>query len=572
VPVRTPIPLVLAALTLSSGCTSHRMVSRSVSPPLASAREVTARNPEEQEQRLESEQGRFSSASGPATDAIRARAYQEFEEMELRDLGPRRHQPSRGTYANPTEWISIGPQPIVGMVNNPYSGVVQNMAIDPRDGRSGDVLYAGAGSGGVWKTLDGGTTWISMTDFQPSLWSGPIVVDPANPDTVYAATGFYTANTGAGILKSTNQGTTWTQLTSIFGGPSVQLYGGAQIWSMAIHPSDGHTLLAGVGWGAQVPPGFYRSPDGGLTWTSVLPGNDPRTVLFDPTDGSIAYAALGYVGAGVFRSTDGGVTWNPINGTGVNSLPITSAGLIRMAITPSNPQVLYAQISNINDNSLVGIYKTTDSGQNWTKTGMNDPDYCYTMCWANPVLAVHPTNPNVVFAGNVNLNRSMDGGATWTNISQGPNQVALHVDFHAIAFSNDYKRMYVANDGGVYYSTDFLSTSPNWINLNNSMRITEFYDLSVHPTRLDRAIGGTQDHSDALYLGSTAWDLAFACESGHGGFDPVAPNNVYVVCLGGGTVLKSQLDGFPGTWLNQSNGIDQTDRYYWTPPFEIDPS
>src|SRR5713226_5714798 len=149
----------------------------------------------------------------------------------------------------------------------------------------------------------------------------------------------------------------------------------------------------------------------------------------------------------------------------------------------------------------------------------------------------------------------MDGGATWTNITQGPNQVNVHVDFHAAAFSNDNTKLYVANDGGVYSSTDFLGVSPNWTSLNTSLEITQFYDLSVHPADISRAIGGTQDHGDALYRGSSAWDLAFACESGHGGFDPVAPNNVYVVCLGGGTVLKSQKEGFPGTWFVRSDGI-----------------
>ncbi len=569
VTVRPPKMYVVAALGLLSGCTRHFVVSESAVIPVSSARRAAEGNVEVRPERLETALPNFvSSASGAASDSVRAQAYKQFEEMEAFVQGRAFHQASHATTPNPDEWLSIGPRPIQGLVNNPYSGVVQNMAIDPRDG---NIVYAGSGSGGIWKTVDGGETWTPITDFQPSLWSGPIVVDPANPNTVYAATGFYTPNTGAGILKSTDGGSTWTQLTSIFGGPSIQLYGGAQILALAIHPSDGHTLLAGVGCCAQVNAGFYRSRDGGLTWTSVLRGWTPASILFDPTDGDVAYVSFGF-GAGVFRSSDGGVTWNPVNGSGVNSLPVASAGLIRLAIAPSRPQILYAQLANSTDNSLLGIYKTSDSGKTWTKTSLNAPDYCYTACWANPVIAVHPTNPDVVFAGDVHLYRSMDGGATWTNINQGPNHVDVHVDFHAAAFSKDNTKLYVANDGGVYSSTDFLEVSPNWTSLNTSLKITQFYDLSVHPSEINRAIGGTQDHGDALYRGSMAWDLAFACESGHGGFDPAAPNNVYVVCLGGGTVLKSQVEGLPGTWLVQSSGINKTDRFWWTAPFEFDPS
>src|SRR5450432_4845059 len=169
-------------------------------------------------------------------------------------------------------WSLIGPRPTDAGSSNVTSGRVNAIAIDPR---SSDVVYIGAAEGGVWKTTDGGTNWTPLTDDQPSLATGSIALDPNNPDTVYVGTGeenfaqdsYY----GAGILKSTDAGATWTNLAG-------DTFLRATIGRIVIHPSDSQTLLCSAS------NGLWRSTDGAATWTRVLSGT-ATSVVFDPSNG-----------------------------------------------------------------------------------------------------------------------------------------------------------------------------------------------------------------------------------------------------------------------------------------------
>src|SRR5262249_35269194 len=217
------------------------------------------------------------------------------------------------------------------------------------------TIYIGAAEGGVWKTVNGGVSWKPLTDSQPSLANGAIALDPSNPDTVYVGTGeenfaidsYY----GAGILKSTNGGASWKNII----GPFLHTY----IGGMAVHPSNGNGLFCSS------QNGIWRSTDGANTWTRVLAGIGTG-VLFDPTDGNVAYAAigspLGAFGNGVYRSADGGETWESIKGKGANALPSTNVGRIALAIAPSSTSTLYAAVHDSLSGSLLDIYKTTNSG------------------------------------------------------------------------------------------------------------------------------------------------------------------------------------------------------------------
>lgn len=497
-----------------------------------------------------------------------------------------------------TTWTPIGPQPTASMFFGNTSGRVTALAVDPTNP---NIAYLGGAFGGVWKTINAGLNWTPLTDAQASTAMGAIVIDPtscgpAGPcKTIYAGTGeenfaldsYY----GAGVLKSTDGGNTWTQLgAGVFfntGGASISARsGGARIAALAISP-NGQILLAavqGAGQGAgSVASGIYRSADGGNSWSPVLTGAPGTEVLFHPKGNTIAYAALGSIlgnsANGVYKSIDGGLTWAAVNGAG--ALPSgTDAGRIEIAIAPSSPATLYASIQDprmATFGSLLGFFQTTNGGATWTNLS-NTPDYCAPQCWYDNVVRVHPLQASTVFAGGSARGtvgwvlRSNDAGATWQNISQGGG-VVLHVDQHAMAFSANGSRLYVGNDGGAYRTDDSAASSISWVNLNNALNITQFYPgVSIHPSSEQAGFGGTQDNGTQIYSGNLAWSDTNACgDGGWTAIDPATPSTVYAACQDI-DVEKSAQNGGLNTFLPAVNGLDFTDMGAFIPPFVIDPS
>lgn len=493
--------------------------------------------------------------------------------------------------ASPTQWTLIGPRPIKSAsAGNLFSGRARELAVDPRNG---NVVYLGAASGGVWKTTDGGANWTPLTDTQPSLAVGSLALDPSNPNTIYVGTGEGLppiAYPGAGILKSTDGGVTWKHLPGPFVGPFNATTGGAVIPSLAVHPTNGFILLAGVEGGGNLESGVYRSSDGGVSWTNVLPGAFGTEVLFDPTDGNIAYATLGTSSGsaanGVYKSVDGGLTWNRLLGAGTNVLPSANLGWMEMAIAPSRPATLYLGISNAGANSktLLGFYKTVDGGASWTQLS-NTPDYCDPQCSYDNVIRVHPTNPDVIFVGGSAGNefksgkiliRSLDGGASWTEIGVPPvGTPGLHGDMHAIAFAPGAAKLYVGNDGGVWSTTSVTSPTVNWTNLNATLAITQFYSgLSIDPSNVNVGFGGSQDNGTSRYSGSLTWDKVNCGDGAQTAIDFLVPSTVYVICFDpdGIDIEKSTSGGAYNSWSSAANGFNVSDRHARVAPFTMDPS
>jgi len=498
--------------------------------------------------------------------------------------------PSLPAVESSTSWTLIGPQPVnvpfalVGGGPPVSSGRVTALAVDPVNS---NIVYLGGAEGGVWKTTDGGTTWLPLTDAQASLAVGSIALDPSNPSIVYVGTGEENFNGdsyyGEGILKSTDGGQTWTHITGPFGGPiSSDTYfgGGARIGSLALDHKNGQIVLAGVlGGGGD---GIWRSTDGGETWVNVLPKGPGTAVCFNP-NGSTAYAAVH--GVGVFVSTDVGATWAPDNGTGSNTLPSVNVGRIELALDPSNPTTLYAGIAQANGHNVNGLFKTTDGGANWSPLPLGvAAGYCNPQCDYDNVVRVDPVNSSVVYVGgsagtfnNQMLFRSADGGSTWSEVSQGSATTVLHVDQHALAFWSDGSVLYVGNDGGVWITSNPTGSSPIWSDLNQTLAITQFYPgIAIDPNQLSPSptFGGTQDNGTEIYAGGLAWTESDAgCgDGGYNAIDPTNSNNVYVACVSGEGVLKSTSGGTPGTWQSATNGINSNDRSSFVPPMVIDPS
>lgn len=462
------------------------------------------------------------------------------------------------------KWTSIGPQP-----TNPgsifvTSGRVNTIAIDPRDSKT---IYIGAAEGGVWKTVNGGVNWKPISDSQPSLANGAIALDPSNPDTVYVGTGeenfaidsYY----GAGILKSTNGGANWKNIV----GPFLHTY----IGGLAVHPSNGQVLLCS----SQI--GIWRSTDGANTWTRVLAGVGTG-VLFDPSNGNIAYAAIGSpfgaFGNGVYRSANGGETWESIKGKGANALPSTNVGRIALAIAPSSTSTLYVAVHDSVTGSLLDIYKTTNAGNIWNPT--HAPDICGAtgQCWYDMTIRVSPTDADVVFAGGqTSIIRTIDGGSTWVQpYFFGANQQqAIHPDYHDLQFTPDGGTLYIANDGGMYNTTDVTSPAVSWTELNDTLSITQFYPgVAIDPLDIGKTLAGTQDNGLQLYQKGVGWNAVNCGDGGYSVFSTITPLIAYTSCVSGDTIDITPDGG--NTWIPSQYGIDLNDRQQFVAPMTGDPS
>jgi len=485
------------------------------------------------------------------------------------------------------QWVNIGPAPmrdsIIGQQAVDVTGRVTALAVDRRNS---NVVYLGAAQGGVWKTTNDGTSWTPLTDDQPSLAVGALTLDPQNPDIVYVGTGEPHASGdsyyGAGVLKSTNGGSTWQQL-------GASEFTGLGISAIIVHPSNSNIVYVAssgaVGQqGPQTPSqGIFKSTNGGQTWSGQRVCSNcwgASDLVMDPSNPSVLYAAFWY--EGIFKSTNGGHSWQKLT----SGLPTANYGRIELAIAPSNSSVLYAGYAISIPGQFVGakVYKTTNGGNSWQHLD-RAPNYCGGQCWYDNIIAVHPTDPNKVYlGGSANyvsrptwsvrqvVVMSNDGGTTWWDMNPNDSVAhTLHPDAHAIVFDpSNPQTVWHGNDGGVWKSTD---GGVNWINKNSNLATLQFVGVGAHPTNPQIAFGGMQDNNKAKYAGSVAWEAMDAGDGGHAAIDPFDPQYLY------GTRFKISFQrndkggtGPFGDWPVKTNGMNLNDRSLFYAPFALDPS
>jgi hypothetical protein len=488
---------------------------------------------------------------------------------------------------NQSLWKPFGPAPIQNVgFNNVGSGIFNNtgrinsIAVHPTNPNR---IYIGAAAGGVWRSDDGGTTWNALTDTQCGLAIGmaSIAIDPVNPNIVYAGTGEPYGNLdaylGCGVLRSTDGGTTWTQL----GGQDLNQLG---INKLVIDPTTaGSTTTTKIFVATTA--GLAVSPDSGATWIGLIQGS-ATDVVIDPSNTNNVYAAMdGRVGndGGVWKSTTGGGSgsFNKI----MTGLPTVNVGRIALAIAPSSPSTLYASIHNAATDHLLGVFQTINGGTRWnqvTATGAScSPLPTIGQCWYDMYLAVDPTNANTVYFGGVSLYKSIDGAATFNISSAG----IIHVDQHAFAFQpGNASIIFAGNDGGIYKSTNG-GVVGSWTSLNSNdqdvlntkLAITQFYPgFAVDPLNVARALGGTQDNGVVLYEGGgglLGWPAVppFG-DGGYGAIDFNAPETAY----NAGNLGPFRTDDLSNlqnaTWTQKTNGITLADRKRFIPPLVMSPT
>jgi len=529
----------------------------------------------------------------PQAAAARAKAAQAIIDLQ-------NSAPGRAPSAVSGPWTARGPSPII-QYDRSYdflhavSGRIGALAV-----RSSPpyTMYLGAAQGGVWVSTDPAANgWTPKTDQLGSLAIGAIALAPSNEDIVYVGTGegalsgdsYY----GDGILKSTDGGNTFAQVSAVF-------FNQVSISKIVVDPTNPDHLyvgtLRGRGGARRVSPpsptyyGVWESTNGGLFWTlrlktaaQGLTFGGVTDLAMDPLQPNVIYASM--LGTGISKTVDGGLTWfTAMNGLPANADYSHQPSRFALGIGHSSLAVSATLYTGFDWFTVVTttftyhqstVWKSPDEGANWAETNTavvggycdQGPTSPNSQCFYDNVVAVDPISPSIVYAlglwsyapssdgvadANGGIFRSMDGGANWTNLGYG-----LHPDFHAIAVRRDAPggKIVIGNDGGVWSSANYggritptaTYKMVDWLNLNGAvnpvtggfiasygLQIAQFSSIASNVGRTPiRMYGGTQDNGTLRKRGGDTGWIDYA--SGDGGqviVDPIDPNFVYQTYTG----------------------------------------
>lgn len=456
------------------------------------------------------------------------------------------------------------------------SGRIADIALHPKNN---SIWYVAVGSGGVWKTNNNGTTWKSIFDNQGSYSIGCITIDPNNHNIIWVGTGENVGGRhvgyGDGIYKSEDGGQTWENMG---------LKNSEHISKIIVNPVNSNIVYAAVQgplWKKGGERGFYKSTDFGNTWKKTL-GNDEwvgvTDIVNDPRDPNLIYAATwqrhrnvalyigGGPGSGIYRSVNGGESWEQLK----KGIPNTNLGKIGLAISPQNPDVIYAAIEL--DRRTGGVFRSDNRGASWKKmsetvSGATGPHY-YQELYASPHVF------DKLYLVDVRMQISEDGGKTFRRMKEK----YKHSDNHSVTFRyDDPNYLLVGTDGGIYETFDNTET---WKFVNN-LPVTQFYKVAVDDKEpFYNIYGGTQDNStqggpsrtDNVHgIRNSDWFLTLGGDGHQPATEPGNPNIIYSESQQGylnridmktGEVVSIQPQPYEG---------EEYERFNWDSPILVSP-
>jgi photosystem II stability/assembly factor-like uncharacterized protein len=458
------------------------------------------------------------------------------------------------------------------------SGRIAALDAVEEDGRI--TVFVGAASGGVWKSVNGGTTYKPVFDRQDVQSIGAVAIDPSNAKTVWVGTGEAwlrnSVSVGDGVYKSTDGGENWS---------NVGLKDSEHIAKILVNPKDGNDVLTcatGHLWDDNDERGVFRTTDGGKSWNKVLAGANGSSgcamIARSKQDPATIYAAMwdfrrqgwtfrsGGPGSGVFKSTDGGAHWSEIDDRNAKGLPPKPWGRVALQVAESKPNVVYA---NIEAEKGRGLYRSDDGGATWTTLDASNFMVWRPFYFGN--LIVDPKDENKIFKPDLILLLSNDGGKTFNMVSGSD-----HGDFHDVWINPKNTNLVIAgDDGGLWRSEDGGNRWKHQMNLP----VSQFYHVSTDNADPYHVYGGLQDNSswvgDSSYPGgvtNSRWENMY----GGDGFwmfeDPSDPAYLYAEAQGGeiGRINRythETRDLHP--WPNYGEGKL---RFNWNTPIHMSPN
>ncbi len=509
--------------------------------------------------------------------------------------------PRESAAQNPATRPSVSIDPaLYASLRYRHIGPVGNR-VSSTAGVVGDPLtyYAGAASGGIWKTTDAGIHWEPVFDDKPVSSIGALAVSGSNPNIVWAGTGepFIRSHisVGAGVYKSTDAGRTWTLMG---------LEATGRIGRIVIHPTNPDIVwiaAQGHSYGPQQERGVYKTTDGGKSWQRTLfvdENTGAIDIVVHPTNADVLYAATwqlvirtwgresGGPGSGIFVSRDAGATWTRLRAPGLPTRPV---GKIGLAIAKSNPNRMYALIET-GDGAMINgqptepgeLWRSDDGGANWRVATHNRDLACRQPYYTR--MAVAPDNPDETYFLCASYNRSVDGGSTVVALGPGGSPGGDNHDMWIDPTNAD--RMAVANDGGISISN---TRGRTWLRVQ--LPIAQMYHVEVDNQVPYFVYGNKQDGpsyrgpSNSRTGGAIArseWHSVAGGESGWSTPDPVDPNIIWSSASGSGSVggIVVRFDERTRTgqnvevWPVNTGGHPAADvkyRFVWTMPLTISP-
>ncbi|MFQ5742823.1 MAG: hypothetical protein ACE5HV_04455 [Acidobacteriota bacterium] len=474
-------------------------------------------------------------------------------------------------------WRLLGPSAPAGR-----AWTVVGVESDPR------ILYVTTAAGGLWKSVNHGTTFEPVFNFESTASTGAVAVAPSAPSIVWLGTG-EAANTranswGDGVYKSVNGGQVWQRM----GLEETRMIGNIVIHPR--HPEIVYVAAMGHLWGRNEERGIFKTTDGGASWTKVLYVDDTTGFIdlqMDPHDPEVLYAAAWQryrygggdmaesgPGSGIFKTSDGGASWQRLS----NGLPTDPMGKIQIAVARHDSQIVYANIltggpagRGRRTSEQGGLYRSDDGGRSWRRVNDRQTSYYYDRVY------VDPSDDDTVWMPVFELNRSDDGGRTFHAV----NMRHVHNDLHSMWIDpNDADHIVLSGDGGVNMSYDRGATWQQAV-----LPIGQFYEVAVDNRDPYYVFGGMQDTGtwrgpSRTYdeEGITEHDWIKLRYNGDGvgvAADPRDPDIVYLVQEFGNT---SRLD--LRTWDRKelqptdaeqlrARGATHPVRWDWTPAFAL---
>jgi photosystem II stability/assembly factor-like uncharacterized protein len=473
-------------------------------------------------------------------------------------------------------------------------------------GVAGDpsVYYAGAASGGIWKSTDGGIHWNPIFDGQPVSSIGSLAVSPSDANVVWAGTGepFIRSHISAGwgVYRSTDAGKTWAKMG---------LDNTGRIARIVVHPTNPdivYVAALGYAYGPQQERGIYRTIDGGKSWERVLFVNDSTgmsDLVMDPNNPRILFAGSwqieihtwgrtsGGAGSGIWTSRDGGTTWKRLTG---NGLPSKQVGKIGLAMSKANSNRVYALIEtgdgvpswNFPDPDKGRLFRSDDGGENWQLVSSDRQLMGRTAYYSR--MGVTPDNENEAYFLTSNWAKTLDGGKT---ITDPPNRETPGGDHHDIWIDpTNGNRMAVTHDGGFSITTN---RGQSWLQVQ--LPIAQMYHVTTDNRVPYYVYGNRQDGPSARGPSNTKyavgdsggiprgdWRSVGGGESGWATPDPVDSNIVWSSASGFGSVsgivtkldLRTGVTQYTELWPEAAIGGSAADakyRFVWTFPLTISP-